>query len=94
MKNGAQQIARDLRVQADSALDEGAQADFALDHDQCANFSLRQAAHCQHHFLAQFAALQLADSEERPPAQARQCSPEFSLKHHDQGDGGVGEKGG
>jgi hypothetical protein len=51
---------------------------------------LRQPAHRQHHFLAEFAAFQLAYTEEGPAPQPRQRSAQFRLEHHDQRDGRVG----
>ena len=92
MKNRTQQVAGNGRIQIDAAFDEGAQPDFALDNDQRASFALGEPSHGQHHFLAQLAALQLADAQERPAPQAGQRSPQFGLEHDDQRNGGVGRK--
>jgi hypothetical protein len=84
MKDGQQQVARQLGVQPHAAFDEGAQSDVPLDHDQRAGFIRGQAAHRDQDIFGELGPL-VAAREPALASQARQRAADLGLEQYDYG---------
>ena len=96
VKDAAQKVARNHRVQGDAAFNKRAQTDFALHHDQRAGFQFRHLLAC-----ARMISSTISRRSSCPPNPSHwlrpiraNMPPDFGLEHDDQRDGGIGRNRG